>query len=91
VILHWFSETKKKLERAIEDGYFFSVNDATMQSAHGRDVVVWMLRSVLTANLGFTDRITTFGLKPSTGQKKVTWQINAQTADLAMAGEDADY
>jgi len=37
-ILHWFSGTNKELERAIIEGYFFSINGAMMQSAKGRAV-----------------------------------------------------
>lgn len=35
-ILHWFSGTPKELDRAIAEGYFFSINGAMMQSAKGR-------------------------------------------------------
>lgn len=38
-ILHWFSGTPKELDRAIAEGYFFSINGAMMQSAKGRLLV----------------------------------------------------
>jgi TatD DNase family protein len=42
MILHWFSGSNKELDRAIAEGYFFSVNGAMMQSAKGRALVVHM-------------------------------------------------
>lgn len=38
-ILHWFSGTPKELDRAIAEGYFFSINGAMMRSAKGRSLV----------------------------------------------------
>jgi TatD DNase family protein len=42
VILHWFSGTKKDLERALECGFFFSVNNAMLRSDAGRALVLRM-------------------------------------------------
>lgn len=42
MILHWFSGTYKELDRAIAEGYFFSVNGAMMQSTKGRALVTRM-------------------------------------------------
>lgn len=42
VILHWFSGTKKDLERALERGFFFSVNNAMLRSEAGRALVLQM-------------------------------------------------
>lgn len=39
MILHWFSGTYKELDRAIAEGYFFSINGAMMQSAKGLALV----------------------------------------------------
>lgn len=42
IILHWFSGTKKDLERALERGFFFSVNNAMLRSEAGRALVMRM-------------------------------------------------
>jgi TatD DNase family protein len=42
IILHWFSGTKKELERAINFGFFFSVNNAMLHSETGRALVLRM-------------------------------------------------
>lgn len=39
IILHWFSGTKKELERAVGLGFYFSVNSAMLGSAKGRNLV----------------------------------------------------
>jgi len=53
VILHWFSGTKKELERAIGCGFFFSVNSAMLLSENGRGLVLRMPRErVLTETDG---------------------------------------
>lgn len=53
MILHWFSGTYKELERAIADGYFFSINGAMLQSEKGRALVVRMPRDrILTETDG---------------------------------------
>lgn len=39
IILHWFSGSISELERAIENGYYFSVNSAMVSSKRGRDLV----------------------------------------------------
>jgi len=53
VILHWFSGTKKELDRAISGGFFFSVNGAMLHSQAGRALVLQMPRErVLTETDG---------------------------------------
>ena len=53
MILHWFTGTYKELDRAIAEGFFFSVNGAMMQSAKGRGLVVRMPKDrVLTETDG---------------------------------------
>jgi TatD DNase family protein len=53
VILHWFSGSKKELERAIGCGFFFSVNSAMLLSDNGRNLVLRMPRErVLTETDG---------------------------------------
>jgi TatD DNase family protein len=53
VILHWFSGTKKDLDRAISSGFFFSVNSAMLHSEAGRALVLQMPRErVLTETDG---------------------------------------
>lgn len=39
IILHWFSGSKKALERGLSFGFYFSVNSAMLQSANGLDIV----------------------------------------------------
>ena len=53
IILHWFSGTKKELERAISCGFFFSVNSAMLHSETGRALVLQIPRErVLTETDG---------------------------------------
>jgi TatD DNase family protein len=53
VILHWFSGTKKELDRAISSGFFFSVNSAMLHSDAGRALVLKMPKErVLTETDG---------------------------------------
>ena len=53
VILHWFSGTKKELDRAVSNGFFFSVNSAMLHSEAGRALVLQMPRErVLTETDG---------------------------------------
>jgi len=53
MILHWFTGTYKELDRAIAEGFFFSVNGAMMQSAKGRGLVARMPKDrVLTETDG---------------------------------------
>ena len=53
VILHWFSGTKKDLDRAIGSGFFFSVNSAMLHSEAGRALVLQLPRDrVLTETDG---------------------------------------
>lgn len=39
IILHWFSGTMKQLDRAINLGYYFSINTNILNSKKGREVV----------------------------------------------------
>src|SRR5690606_21775950 len=39
IILHWFSGSKKALEKGLSFGFYFSVNSAMLQSANGLDIV----------------------------------------------------
>lgn len=39
VILHWYTGTKKILEQAIENGYYFSINLAMVRSKKGKEIV----------------------------------------------------
>jgi TatD DNase family protein len=53
VILHWFTGTKKELDRAADSGFFFSVNSAMLNSEAGRALVLQMPRQqVLTETDG---------------------------------------
>jgi TatD DNase family protein len=53
VILHWFSGTKKDLERAVNCGFFFSVNNAMLRSHAGRALILQMPKDrVLTETDG---------------------------------------
>lgn len=53
VILHWFSGTKKELDRAIGSGFLFSINSAMLHSEAGRALVLQMPRDrVLTETDG---------------------------------------
>lgn len=47
VILHWFSGTNKDLTRAIDCGFYFSVNGAMVQSKAGRLLIDQMPRDRL--------------------------------------------
>lgn len=39
VIMHWYSGSISSLERAIENGFFFSVNPAMVRSKRGRELI----------------------------------------------------
>lgn len=39
IILHWYSGTKQHQERAINNGYYFSVNYAMLSSDSGREII----------------------------------------------------
>jgi TatD DNase family protein len=53
VILHWFSGSRKELEKALQFGLYMSVNPAMIQSQKGRDLVAAMPRDrVLTESDG---------------------------------------
>jgi TatD DNase family protein len=53
VILHWFSGSERTLIRAIENGYYFSVNVAMTNSARGRSVIPTVPRDrILTESDG---------------------------------------
>lgn len=77
-ILHWFSGTPKELERAISEGYFFSINGAMMQSAKGRG-----LASRIPQDRALTETDGPFvkdGLSPAT--PSTVTQTIALIADL---------
>ena len=42
VILHWFTGTRREVERAVGFGLYFSVNPAMVQSQKGRDLIAAM-------------------------------------------------
>jgi len=42
VVLHWFTGSRKELERAIRNGLYFSVNPAMVQTQKGRELVAAM-------------------------------------------------
>ncbi len=53
VILHWFTGTRREVERAIRFGLYFSVNPAMVTSQKGRDLIDAMPRErVLTESDG---------------------------------------
>lgn len=63
IILHWFSGPHKVLEKAVEQGYFFSVNPAMVLSAKGLELVAAIPRErVLTESDG---PFVTVGEKPA--------------------------
>ena len=39
IILHWYSGTIKNLEKAIDNGFYFSVNKAMLQSINGLKII----------------------------------------------------
>lgn len=47
VILHWFSGSRRELEKAVSCGFYFSVNPAMMSSAKGRQIVAAIPRDKL--------------------------------------------
>lgn len=47
VILHWFSGSKRQLERAISCGYYFSINPAMMRSKRGANLITSIPRTHL--------------------------------------------
>jgi len=52
-ILHWFSGTAKELDKAIEAGFYFSVNSSMIASAKGKSLIQRMPRDkVLTETDG---------------------------------------
>jgi TatD DNase family protein len=40
IILHWFTGSKKELERAIEKGYYFSVNNNMLTTKKGQNLIL---------------------------------------------------
>lgn len=40
VILHWFSGSMKELEKAVEFGYYFSINSAMASSVKGKKIIL---------------------------------------------------
>jgi TatD DNase family protein len=39
IILHWYSGSRKVLERAVSYGFYFSINTSMISSAKGREIV----------------------------------------------------
>ena len=39
VIMHWFSGSKKELERAVSYGFYFSINPSMISGAKGRELI----------------------------------------------------
>jgi TatD DNase family protein len=60
-ILHWYSGTLKQLDRAIELGCFFSVNEYMLNSSNGRSIVqkVPVDRLLLESDAPFISNINT--------------------------------
>jgi TatD DNase family protein len=53
VILHWFTGTRREVERAAQDGIYFSINPAMVTSQRGRELIDAMPRDrVLTESDG---------------------------------------
>lgn len=78
-ILHWFSGTRRQLNRAIEQGAWFSVGPSMIASAKGRQLVAEMPRSRLLLE---TDG--PFALKPN-GEPWFPWETASVTAELCDA------
>ncbi len=39
IILHWYSGSKREQEKAIENGYYFSINEAMLNSKKGHEII----------------------------------------------------
>jgi TatD DNase family protein len=60
IILHWFTGTRKELERAVRFGFRFSINPAMIESQKGRDLISAMPADrVLTESDGPFARVGT--------------------------------
>lgn len=81
MILHWFSGTPKEVDRAVAEGYYFSINGAMMQSNKGRAVVTRIPKNrILTETDGPFVRDGTTPATPVTVMATVSqlaahWQI----------------
>lgn len=75
-ILHWFSGTKRELERAVAGGCWFSVGPAMLLAEKARTLVLQMPRErVLTETDGPFAQIDGAGAKP--------WDVHLATERLA--------
>lgn len=90
MILHWFSGTEKELNRAITEGYFFSVNTAMMHSERARGLVGRMPRDrILTETDGPFVRDGNTPATPATVMATVTqlaehWQLPTADAQATI-------
>jgi len=76
-ILHWFSGSRRDLDRAIAMGCWFSVGPAMLRSERGRALAVLMPRDrVLTESDGPFAQIN--------GQAVVPWQVEDAVESLAV-------
>lgn len=59
IILHWFTGTIKELERAINLGYYFSINTNMINSTKGKEVVrrIPLDRLLIESDAPFTDTL----------------------------------
>ncbi len=90
VILHWFSGTNKDLTRAIDCGFYFSVNDAMLQSKAGRLLINQMPKDrFLTETDGPFTRDAGVPATPKTVENTVLklaglWSCSPQVARIAI-------
>lgn len=90
VVLHWFTGTKKELDRAADSGFFFSVNNAMLNSEAGRALVLQMPRQrVLTETDGpfVQDRAapaTPITVKATVRSLATLWQASPDDLQLAI-------
>lgn len=67
VILHWYSGSIKELERAVEFGFFFSINYPMTVSKKGREIINYIPRSkILTESDGPFTLISNYKCSPLT-------------------------
>jgi len=65
-VLHWFSGTVRILDRAVENGLYFSINVAMTQSTSGRQIIAALPRErVLTESDGPFIKINRLPAKPT--------------------------
>jgi TatD DNase family protein len=76
-VLHWFSGSRRDLERAVARGCWFSVGPAMLRGAKGRELVSLMPRDrVLTESDGPFAQIRNTTVMP--------WQVDEALANLAV-------